>query len=274
MQLQMAFNMMRTASSNRLAVKSRRSTVAVSAKTSSGKTVGGKKTVGSNVESKRQAEVAAYLETLPGSGPLSGPFEGVWDPLSLSATATVGDVRRWRESEITHGRVAMLAAIGFIVGEQLQDYSLFYNFDGGITGPAINQFSQVKQGFWEPLLIAIGLAESFRTSIGWATPKGTGFNQLKDDDEYKAGDLGFDPLGLKPEDSEELYILQTKELNNGRLAMIAISGFVLQELAEPGVEIFEHLFFDVEKLAIEEIDEIEVELGLPPSIPIPTIPLK
>jgi hypothetical protein len=51
---------------------------------------------------------ASDLETLPGYGPLSGPFEGVWDPLSLSATATLGDVRRWRESEITHGRVAMV----------------------------------------------------------------------------------------------------------------------------------------------------------------------
>ena len=85
---------------------------------------------------------------------------------------------------------SQLAAIGFIVGEQLQDFKVFFNFDGEITGQAISQFSQVKQGFWEPLLIAIGLAESYRTSIGWATPKGTGFNQLKDEDEYNMGDLG------------------------------------------------------------------------------------
>ena len=84
---------------------------------------------------------------------------------------------------------SQLAALGFIVGEQLQDFPLFYNFDGKITGQAIEQFSQVKQGFWEPLLIAIGQAESYRTSIGWATPKGTGFNALKDDDEYNMGDL-------------------------------------------------------------------------------------
>ena len=40
----------------------------------------------------------------------------------------------------------MLAALGFIVGEQLQDFTLFFNFDGQITGPAIKQFSQVQQG--------------------------------------------------------------------------------------------------------------------------------
>lgn len=32
------------------------------------------------------------------------------------------DVRRWRESEVTHGRVAMLAALGFIAQEQLIDW--------------------------------------------------------------------------------------------------------------------------------------------------------
>ena len=44
-----------------------------------------------------------------------------------------------------------------------------------------------------------------------------------------AGDYGFDPLGLKPTDATELAEMQTKELNNGRLAMIAIAGMVVQE---------------------------------------------
>ncbi len=51
--------------------------------------------------------------------------------------------------------------------------------------------------------------------MGWATPTGTGFNSLKDD--YEPGDLGFDPLGLKPTEPEALKEMQTKELNNGRL---------------------------------------------------------
>ena len=41
------------------------------------------------------------------------------------------------------------------------------------------------------------------------------------------------PPYQQPSDPEELKSLQTKELNNGRLAMIAIAGFVLQELVPP-----------------------------------------
>ena len=46
---------------------------------------------------------------------------------------------------------------------------------------------------------------------------------------YLPGDLGFDPLGFKPKDEAGLMTMQTKELNNGRLAMIAIAGMVVQE---------------------------------------------
>merc|ERR550514_570514 len=49
--------------------------------------------------------------------------------------------------------------------------------------------------------------------------------------DHEAGDLGFDPLGLKPTDPAELKEMQTKELNNGRLAMIAAAGMIVQELA-------------------------------------------
>jgi len=199
-----------------------------------------------------------YLKTLPG---VSEPFPEVFDPLNLAATASIRDVRRWRESEIVHGRVSMLAALGFIVGEQLEDFPAFYNLDGHITGPAIYQFQQVEARggvFWEPLLVAIGLAESWRVAVGWANPKGTGFNSLKDD--YEPGDLGFDPLNLKPSDPTELKVLQTKELNNGRLAMIAIAAFVAQELVEKA-EIFEHLFQNVENELVAEEVTVVKELG-------------
>ena len=44
------------------------------------------------------------------------------------------------------------------------------------------------------------------------------------------GDLGFDPLGLKPTNDKDLKNIATKELNNGRLAMVGIAGMVAQEL--------------------------------------------
>jgi len=43
-------------------------------------------------------------------------------------------------------------------------------------------------------------------------------------------DYGFDPLNIKPEDPEELKILENKELNNGRLAMVGAAGMIAQEL--------------------------------------------
>merc|ERR1712094_62468 len=64
------------------------------------------------------------------------------------------------EAELTWGRVAMMGALGFVVGEQLEDSSAFLLFDGNITGPAIGHYQQLGQGFWEPLLLAIGICES------------------------------------------------------------------------------------------------------------------
>ena len=61
-----------------------------------------------------------------------------------------------------------------------------------------------------------------------------GLDSLKDADYamyLQAGDFGFDPLGLKPTNPKDLKEMQTKEINNGRLAMIAAAGMVAQELA-------------------------------------------
>ena len=76
--------------------------------------------------------LAADTATLPGiSAPFNAPF---FDPAGLTKTAKPADIKRWREAEVTHGRVSMLAALGFIIGEQLEDFPAFLNFDGSITG--------------------------------------------------------------------------------------------------------------------------------------------
>jgi Chlorophyll A-B binding protein len=49
--------------------------------------------------------------------------------------------------------------------------------------------------------------------------------------------LKFDPLQFKPENPLAFKLIQTKEINNGRLAMLAIAGIVAQELVT-GEKIF------------------------------------
>ena len=46
------------------------------------------------------------------------PPLGFWDPFSLSEGKSEGTMRFYREVEIKHSRVAMLAAVGFPFAEQ------------------------------------------------------------------------------------------------------------------------------------------------------------
>jgi len=71
-----------------------------------------------------------------------------------------------------------------------------------------------------------------------ADPNENTWFQLRDS--YTPGSIGFDPLKLKPTDEKELSEMMSKELQNGRLAMIAIAGMVAQELVN-GKEILENL---------------------------------
>ena len=46
---------------------------------------------------------------------------------------------------------------------------------------------------------------------------------------YENGNYNFDPLRLRPDEPEEYRDMMNKELNNGRLAMIAVIGMIFQE---------------------------------------------
>ena len=181
------------------------------------------------------AAPAFSIDTIPGA---LEPV-GLFDPLGFAAKADEATLKRYREAELTHGRVAMLAAVGFLVGEKVEGSSFL--FDASISGPAITHLSQVPVGFFLILTGAIYFAEIQRAKIGWVDPKDVPFDQpgLLNED-YIPGNIGFDPLGLKPEDPEEFFAMQTKELQNGRLAMLASAGFIAQELVD-GKGIFEHL---------------------------------
>jgi hypothetical protein len=163
---------------------------------------------------------------------------GFFDPLGFAEKADANTLKRYREAELTHGRVAMLATVGFLVGEKVEGSSFL--FDASIKGPAITHLTQVPIMFWGVLAIAIGAAEIKRAEIGWVDPAEVPVDQpglLRES--YIPGDIGFDPLGLKPTDPVEFESISTKELQNGRLAMLAAAGFMAQELVD-GKGILEH----------------------------------
>mmetsp|Transcript_13451 Transcript_13451/g.30116 ORF Transcript_13451/g.30116 Transcript_13451/m.30116 type:complete len:221 (+) Transcript_13451:80-742(+) len=161
---------------------------------------------------------------------------GFFDPLGLSAGKPAGELKKYREAELKHGRVAMTAFLGILVGESFNPF-----FDGKITGPAIYQFQQADDlvsYFWVIVLFGVALVEGQNILTGWDSPAdsaGKAVAGLKDD--YINGDLGFDPLGLTPSDPAAFDELRTKELQNGRLAMLGVAGIVAQELVT-GVSVF------------------------------------
>lgn len=168
---------------------------------------------------------------------------GFFDPLNFAGKANDFYIQKYREAELTHGRVSMVAVVGFLVGEGVAGYTPL--FDGKVTGAGISQISQVPGPFWVSFVAAAFAIETYRNQRAIVTPTGDVSRDSPEFGQYRAdyipGDLGFDPLSLKPEDPEEFKIMQTKELQHSRLAMLAAGGFLAQE----GVDkqgIVEHSF--------------------------------
>jgi len=175
-------------------------------------------------------------------------------------------VKKYRESEVTHGRVAMLAVVGLLVTEAPLKFHPLFDTAGRDIGPAIRHLDEVRAvapAFFFGLVGAIAITELKRASFGWESfndspmqpePPNAGdpprdASPLKAD--YYPGDLGFD---WKPKTAAEFAELQSKELSNGRLAMIGIAGMALQEVLN-GKEIFVNLglapdVFDPTKLPV------------------------
>ena len=139
----------------------------------------------------------------------------------------------------------MVAFLGILVGENFNPL-----FQGQISGPAIYQFQQADKlntYLWVFVLFGIAIVEALGISRGWESPEETatrGSNspvaELKES--YVNGDLGFDPLGLKPTNPSDYNEIATKEINNGRLAMLAVAGIIAQELVN-GKGVLQNLGF-------------------------------
>jgi len=164
-----------------------------------------------------------------------GAFQplGKWDPAGLATEVSDGTLAYYREAELKHGRVCMLASLGFLVGERFHPL-----FGGDIDVPGLQAINKVElQVFWPAVLALTGGIELL-TGMGRFQKDETGDRVLNDD--VTPGDIGFDPLGLKKgfEEKGEYKEIQDKELAHARLAMIATLGAVLQEVVFPNIKTF------------------------------------
>merc|ERR1711871_284075 len=161
-----------------------------------------------------------FAKSMPG---ITAPLD-FFDPAGFCSQEGVseGKIRFYREVELKHCRVAMLAALGFPLAEQFHPL-----FGGDVDAPSFAAFQQTPlQTFWPIVVFAIAIPEIYSVF----TFQEAGVNEpwtIRTD--HVAGDLVFDPLGLKPTDPAELKEMQTFELNNGRLAMMGIAGMIIQE---------------------------------------------
>jgi len=181
------------------------------------------------VQASGDAQVAAVaavptfdVKTMPG---ITAPL-GFFDPLNFCGEASEGKIRFYREVEIKHGRVGMLAALGFLVGEQFHPL-----WGGNIDVPSYIAFQETPlQPFWPVVVFAIACLEVFSV-FTFASPFKGEVWAMRSDHTPGEPSIGrcFDPLGLKPTDPAELLAMQNKELNNGRLAMLAAAGMIFQE---------------------------------------------
>merc|ERR1740121_1947827 len=178
----------------------------------------GSKFVGSTLVGKKalKSQTSAAVATVDEVTPAPPPFNpaeqlgamqplGFFDPLGFSQVGDEQGFRKLRAAELKHGRVAMMASIG-AVGQHFIRFPWAESVKG--TFGAMNTGEGVIGSI--ALFAACGLLE-----LAW-----------RDDQERDAGNFG-DPFGVKMYTPE----MRTKELSNGRMAMISMLGIFAAELA-------------------------------------------
>jgi len=172
-------------------------------------------------------------------GTLAG--DAGFDPLGIAQDRDTLFVLR--EAEVKHARLAMLAALGWPISE-LFHYQLATDIgfedilaDGGkapsvLNGGLDNEFVLFSLG----VFFAVGGVLEFELMRRRReTPEilQNFYNMWREDGWDTPGNYGFDPLKFGDrfcKDEQAKLIMQTVEIFNGRTAMLATVGFVVQEV--------------------------------------------
>lgn len=161
-----------------------------------------------------------YLSSIPKN------FAGFLQPPSWEATNGIDTLYWMRESELKHCRIAMMAVFGWLAtdgavfGFPVRFPGEIYSVESIPNGYVAHDIL-VQQGSMGFMLWAIGFVEVCTGACLVQVSKG----EL----DREAGDFGFDPMNfLKGKSKEEKDLMKLKEINNGRLAMLAFGGLATQ----------------------------------------------
>jgi light-harvesting complex I chlorophyll a/b binding protein 1 len=141
---------------------------------------------------------------------------GFWDPLGLSADGDVAAFKRRRETELKHGRLSMLATMGYITPTLVGTWPAYLSPSNGL------KFSDVPNGLGA--LSKVPLAGWAQVLIYCAFVEVSGIQNRPSD---APGDLGWKVL--TSDDPEAKTKKLSAEIANGRLAMMAIIGMFFQD---------------------------------------------
>jgi len=205
-----------------------------------------------NVRMESQADLEVLAKEL-------NPVVGFWDPLGMTDSndgnsfmgqyGVEGAIAFLRHAEIKHGRVAMAAVVGFIVQSNGIHFPWATSFSGltyadiaAAGGPAAQWDAVPTAGKLQifGLIFLLELWGEYAVGDDHYMKGGKpglypSFAPLKESIGHPVLDL-FDPFGFTKKMSDEKKATSLKaEINNGRLAMLGIMGFVAASSVEGSV---------------------------------------
>jgi len=153
---------------------------------------------------------------------------GFWDPLGLAADGDTDTFKRRRAAELKHGRICMLACVGYIVPE-------YFRWPGYLSPEKGIKFADMPHGIaaiskvplegWVQIVLFLGHYEGFfwRQDAKRAPGDYEGYGFLGVGKNFI---FNFEPILFKDETVRKAKL--SAEIANGRLAMVALMAMLFQ----------------------------------------------